>query len=337
MESIEARWPIGKLSQRSRARHNPMVARKWEASESISSWISIFTILLLIGLLILNGTRLSGRAEDLTSEQLTEQEQLERDFTNPLSTLPQLVVRDSWAPANYAPCTAPAPCWRDDQTNQAIFRPLIPRVPPNTLLPIPQLVRPTFALVTVPSSRGGTRTEFGDFPLFDLAVMPWPSPKETGLLWGMGPTFLFPTATSKSAGQGTWEAGPAIGMIYTRIPGLLIGFVAQNPISFSYTRPDVPAQSSFEFQPVFALHLWDKWYIRSAEANWSIGWRHHSSTTLPLSIGLGRTLVRPGLPPMSLFVTGSWMAYRDYAPFAPQTAINFGVTVAFPQLQSLWE
>jgi len=54
---------------------------------------------------------------------------------------------------------------------------------------------------------------------------------------------------------------------------------------------------------------------------------------LPLSVGLGRTLVRPGLPPMSLFATGQWMVYRQYAPIAPQTTVNFGLTVAFPELR----
>jgi len=54
---------------------------------------------------------------------------------------------------------------------------------------------------------------------------------------------------------------------------------------------------------------------------------------LPLSIGLGRTIVRPGLPPMSIFVTGQWMAYRQFAPIAPQMTINFGLTVAFPQFR----
>ena len=268
---------------------------------------------------------------------LSDEEKLEQDFTNPLSTLPQLLIRDSYTPALYAPCTPPAPCWRDDETNNLIVRPLIPRFPPNTLLPFSQLIRPTFSLITVPSSRGGTRTEFGDLPVFDIAVMPWPSSEETGFLWGVGPTFVFPTATSKSAGQGAWQAGPALGMIYKGIPGLLVGFVAQNPISFAYTSPDRPPLNNFQFQPVLALHLWDKWYLRSAEATWSVGWRRHNPTTLPLSIGLGRTLVRPGLPPMSLFVTGQWMAYRQYAPITPQTTINFGLTVAFPQFQGFWK
>jgi hypothetical protein len=36
---------------------------------------------------------------------------------------------------------------------------------------------------------------------------------------------------------------------------------------------------------------------------------------------------------MSLFVTGQWMVYRQYAGIAPQTTINFGLTVAFPELR----
>ena len=207
------------------------------------------------------GLTLVGRfanAQTTPAAALTEEEQLERDFTDPLSTLPQLTVRDSYTPANYGPCTPPTPCVRDGETNQVIVRPLIPRVPPNTLLPFMQLIMPTFALVTVPNYRGGTRTEFGDLPLFDLAVLPWPDKNRTGFLVGAGPTFVFPTATSKSAGQGAWQAGPALGVIYAGIPGLLVGFVAQNPVSFAYTSPDRPPQNTLEIQPVLALHLWEK-------------------------------------------------------------------------------
>ncbi|HJU12562.1 MAG TPA: hypothetical protein VJ728_16880, partial [Candidatus Binataceae bacterium] len=120
------------------------------------------------------------------------------------------------------------------------------------------------------------------------------------------------------------------------VPGLLAGFVAQNLISFAYTSPDRPPQNTLVFQPVLAFHLWGKWYFRSAEADWTISWHHHSATMLPLSAGIGRTLVRPGLPPASLFVTGEWMVYRQFAPRAPQTTINFGMTIAFPQLRYYW-
>jgi hypothetical protein len=121
------------------------------------------------------------------STSLAQEEKLEQDFTDPLTTLPQLIIRDSYTPANYGSCT-PLTCPRDYETNQLIVRPLIPRVPPRTFLPFNQLIRPTLAVVTVPSSRGGTRTEFGDLPVFDIAVLPWPDRQKTGLLIGVGPT-----------------------------------------------------------------------------------------------------------------------------------------------------
>jgi hypothetical protein len=237
-----------------------------------------------------------------------------------------VIVRDSYTPANYG---------TNVQTNQLILRPIIPRLPPYTLLPVVQLVRPTFALVTVPSSRGGSRTEFGDIPLFDLALVPLHGLQKRGFLIGIGPAFVFPAATSRSAGQGAWQAGPALGAIYDGVPGLLVGFIAQNPVSFAYTSPRRPPQNALEVQPVLALHLWRQWYLRSAEANWQMSWYHHGPTILPLSAGLGRTLVGPDLPPMSLFITGQWTAYRQFAPVAPQTTINFGLTMGFPELK-LW-
>jgi hypothetical protein len=292
--------------------------------------------LALVGLVMVLWTVSIGAGFAQAQTTLSDEEKLERDFTDPLSTLPQVIVRDSYTPANYGPCTPQVLCFRNLETNQFLVRPLIPRIPPYTLLPFMQLVRPTFELVTVQSSRGGTRTEFGDLPVFDIAVLPWPDRKKTGLLIGIGPTFVFPTATSTSAGQGAWQAGPALGVIYSGIPGLLAGFIVQNPVSFAYTSRQRPPQNTLEIQPVFALHLWEKWYLRSAEANWTMGWHRHSPTLLPLSLGLGRTFVRPGLPPMSFFVTGQWMLYRQFAPIAPQTTINFGMTMAFPQFRNFW-
>lgn len=270
----------------------------------------------------------AARAGTASTSGESEEERLEQDFTDPLTTLPQLTVRDSYAPATYG---------TNAETNQVIVRPIIPRIPPRSFLPFAQLIRPTIALVTVPTPSGGSRTEFGDMALFDMAVVPWLDRAKTGLVMGVGPTFVFPTATSRSAGDGAWQAGPALGLIYTGTPGLLVGFIAQNPISFAYTSPNRPPQNTFELQPVLAYHLWGKWYLRSAEANWSIGWHRHSATMLPLSLGIGRTLVRRDLPPMSVFVTGQWMLYRQFAPLAPQTAINFGMTIAFPTLRNYWD
>ena len=250
-------------------------------------------------------------------------ENLKREFTDPLTTLPQVFLKDAFSPVNYG---------TNVQTNQVVARAIIPRIPPNTLLPFVQLVRPTFSLVTVPTPRGGTRTDFGDIQLFDLAVSPWP-PAETGLRFGLGPTFVFPTATSKFAGQGAWQAGPACATVYTGVPRLLIGFLLQNPISFAYTSPNRPSQNSLALQPAVLFSLWDGFYLRSADATWVYGWRRHSPSLLPLSLGVGQVMVRPGLPPLNFYVSAQWMAYHHNAPIASRWSVNFGVTIAFPQFR----
>ena len=183
-------------------------------------------------------------------------ETLEEEFVDPLTTLPQVFLKDEFSPVNYG---------TDVQTNQLVARILIPRIPPNTLLPFVQLIRPTFSLVTLPAPLG-TRTDFGDMQLFDLAVLPWP-PAATGVRLGLGPTFVFPTATSKLAGQGAWQAGPAFAAVYTGTPRLLVGFLLQNPISFAYTSSNRRSQNNLAFQPAVLFDLWDGWYLRSADAN----------------------------------------------------------------------
>ena len=151
---------------------------------------------------------------------LSAEEKLEQEFTDPLSTLPQLLVRDSYTPANYGPCTPQVLCFRNVETNQLIIRPLIPRIPANSLLPFTQLVRPTFALVTVPSSRGGTRTEFGDLPMFDIAVLPWPDRQKTGLLIGVGPTFRIPDRDFQKRWSGCVAGRPCLRRVSTQaFPG----------------------------------------------------------------------------------------------------------------------
>jgi hypothetical protein len=246
-------------------------------------------------------------------------ENLEEQFVDPLTTLPQVFLKDYFSPVNYG---------TDVQTNQVVARILIPRIPPNTLLPFVQLIRPTFALVTVPAPKGGTRTEFGDMQLFDLAVLPWP-PAETGLRLGLGPTFVFPTATSRLTGPGAWQAGPAFAAVYTGIPRLLVGFLLQNPISFAYTSSNRRAQNNLDFQPAALFSLWDGWYLRPADATWIYGWRPHSPSLLPLSLGVGRVMVHPGLPSLNFYVAGEWMAYHQNGPITSKWSVNFGVTIGF--------
>ena len=154
-----------------------------------------------------------------------------------------------------------------------------------------------------------------------------------GLRIGVGPTFVFPTATHKTAGQGAWQAGPLFATLYKGTPWLLAGCLIQNPISFAYTSSDRQAVSTLQFQPLLLVALPDGWYVKSADSTWLLNWHRGSPTLLPISFGIGRVLVREGLPPINFYVSGEWLAYRQFAPVAPQTTVRFGLTVAFPDFR----
>ena len=63
-------------------------------------------------------------------------------------------------------------------------------------------------------------------------------------------------STARVAGQGAWQVGPAFGSIYKGIPGLLLGCLIQDPISFAYTSRDRQRVGTLAIQPIVNLHLW---------------------------------------------------------------------------------
>jgi len=284
--------------------------------------VRVLTIVFATALLLSGAPAVPAGADEARPSKA----ELAREFNDPLTVVPQLFVQDAYTPSNYG---------TDAQTNRVIARFIVPRVPRFSLFPFVQLIRPSISLVTVPTGRGGaTRTEFGDVQLFDLAVLPWPG-RESGLLVGVGPVFVFPTATHESAGQGAWQVGPAFGAIYKGIPGFLLGVLLQNPISFAYTSDERGPVNALLVQPILLKHLWRGLYVKSADATWAFGWHDGAPTTLPLSLGLGYVIPREGSAPLNVFVTGEWMAHREDAPVAPQTTVRFGLTVALPGLE-LW-
>lgn len=281
------------------------------------AWARLLGVALAV---VISAARAPVAGEEAPSERAAR---LAEDFSDPLTTVPQIFLKDVYTPANFG---------TQAQANRLIARMLIPRVPRISIFP-DQLIRPTFQLVTVPNGRGqGTRTEFGDIQLFDLGILPWPS-HESGFYMGVGPLFVFPTATSRAAGQGAWQVGPAFGAVYKGIPGLLFAGLIQNPISFAYTSSQRQPVNTLLVQPIVLAYVGHGFYVKSGDSTWARGWRHGSATTLPLSFGVGYVLLREDWPVINAYVSGEWMAYRQNAPVAPQTSVDFGVSVAFPELR----
>ncbi len=250
-------------------------------------------------------------------------EELTTDANDPTAILAQLKIEDDYTPDQYGTQAAP---------NTIQIQPVIP-IRPFSFMPLQQLVRPTFRVVTIPYGSGpSTNTQFGDTQFFDLLVSRWPDVRTTGLRWGIGPYFVFPTATTHAAGNGAWEAGPAGAVVYRGIPGLLLGGLLQQGTSFAYTAPDHKPVTRLTFQPFFVYQLGQGWYLRSRDATWTFNLRHDTSTRIPLSAGIGKVWKLGEGRDVNASIAGEWMVYRQFAAQVEQFTLKFQVTILLPRL-----
>lgn len=279
--------------------------------------------LLVIALHLIGAAGRQSSAANFASSE-AEEDELAREVDDPTAILAQLKFQNLYTPQNFS-TTA--------QTNELQLKVVTP-VQPLPFFPFQQLIRPTLSLKTLATSAGAsTITEFADMQLFDLFVSNWPDPKETGFGWGVGPTFVFPTGRVPKAGDHAWQAGPAAAAAYRGIPNLMVGFLWQEPISFAYTNSSAKPQSQFEFQPLISYTLGRGWYVKSADSTWTVNWRHNTSTTIPISLGLGNVWKSEAGPELNPWFSFEWTVYHQYAGITPKYTLRFGLTLLFPHVE----
>src|ERR1019366_5311001 len=112
----------------------------------------------------------SARGQNLAAGSVgaeSEEDRLATEVNDPTAILMQLKLQDLYTPQNFKSSA---------QTNTIQIRPVIP-IQPFALLPIEQIVRPTFRVKTLATSQtSSTITEFTDMQLLDLFVPPWEDP-----------------------------------------------------------------------------------------------------------------------------------------------------------------
>ncbi len=276
-----------------------------------------FRVLMLAVLLSMHAS--TGYAQGFLSRQ--QEEPLTEKVTDPLAHLTQIQIKDIYTPAEYG---------TNAQPNTVQVRAIL-AMRPSWLIPFEQLLRPTIRVVTVPNGKGSsTVTTYDDMQLLDLLQMPWPHTEETGFRWGLGPYFVFPTSASDRVGKGAWQIGPARAFSYRGIRGLNIAALFEQATSFAYTSSKSKPSSSLTFQPILNYQLGREWYLKSSDATWTLNLRHKTSTTIPLSEGIGRVWEISSHYAISTSVSAEEMVYRQFADQTEQFTINFQVNLLFP-------
>ena len=156
------------------------------------------------------------------------------------------------------------------------------------------------------SARDGGANGLGDLnPTFFL------SPAHPGkLIWGFGPTFLLPTATAPTLGQGKWGAGPSL-VVLTQPKHWTLGFLSNNIWSFAGNKGR-PRVNQFLTQYFVTYNMEHGWFLTSSPII-TADWRapDHNQWLVPFGGGFGK---------MSRFFDQSmvWQLHLYYNTTHPQ-------------------
>ena len=158
------------------------------------------------------------------------------------------------------------------------------------------------------------------------------SPANPGkLIWGVGPTMTFPTASDRLLGSGKWSMGPA-GVVLTMQGPWVYGALVNNQWSFAgWGKNDV---NQGLIQPILNYNFGQGWYLTSSPiitANWTAP--ASNQWTLPLGGGGGKLwrVGKVGLP-VNTQISAFYNAIRP--DFAPDWQLRFQLQFLLPSFGS---
>jgi len=144
-------------------------------------------------------------------------------------------------------------------------------------------------------------------------------------IWGIGPIFQFPTATSTDLGTGRWAAGPTAALIYSKGPWFN-GVLAYHLMSFAGNRDRGSVNQTF-IEPELSYNFESGWYIDwnpSITFDWTAdaanGW------TVPMGADVGKAF-NLGAQAMSVQVGSYDLVERPEG--SPQWIIRVQFTLLF--------
>jgi len=167
----------------------------------------------------------------------------------------------------------------------------------------------------------GTQSGLGDTTqsFFLSPKKPW-----NGMVLGVGPALLYPSATDDLLGSGKVGAGPTV-VALTQQHGLTVGILANHIWSFAGEGGRADVNQTF-LQPFLSYNTKTKTtFTLNTESTYN--WEN-SEWTVPLNLMVAQ-LVRIGKMPVSFQIGGRY--YADKPSGGPDWGLRFAVTLLFPK------
>jgi hypothetical protein len=240
---------------------------------------------------------------------------LRKAVQNPIASLISVPIQDN---SNFD--ISPG----DRTQNVLNIQPVIPAKLGEHWILISRIITPIVYQPTTTEPVNSGAYGFGDLnPSFFFS----PS-KPSKLIWGVGPTFIFPTATNSVLGQGKWSTGPTI-VALTQPGKWTIGGLVNNVWSFAgqSSRADV---NQMLFQYFINYNLPKGYYLTwqpTITANWKA--TDGGRWLVPYGGGIGR-IMKLGFQPVSL--TAQLYGNAVHPPGASPWGLRFQISFLFPKL-----
>jgi hypothetical protein len=193
------------------------------------------------------------------------------------------------------------------------------------------IIRWITPIVYQPLPAPSTEPQVGVAGLGDMQPTFLLSPRKPHkLIWGVGPIFQLPTATSQYLGQGKFAIGPNV--VALAMPGhFVLGVLVNNiwSVAGDGSRPNV---NQMLLQYFINYNMKKGWYLTTQPiitANWNSPAPSGGVWTLPFGGGVGR-IMKLGFQPVNLNV--QFYGNAVHAPGASPWSVRATFALLFPKL-----
>lgn len=196
------------------------------------------------------------------------------------------------------------------------------------ILPVAYLEGPVGGLPSIPQAPVVAGKKNSIFGIGDLNYTGFFSPAKAGeIIWGVGPSISFPTATDPQLGSEKWSAGPSVVVLAQPKPWSL-GILGRQLWSFA-GKGDRAHVNQTLIQPFINYNLDNGWFINIDPvilANWNV--RSSDRWTVPVGGGVGR-IFKIGDQPVNVRVRAYYNVVRP--DNGPDWTINLAFAWLFPK------
>ncbi len=253
---------------------------------------------------------------DQTQAAAVNSDALRNAAQNPVASLISVPIQDNFN-FNIGP---------SDRTQNVLnIQPVIPiSLNKNWNMVVRWITPIVYQPIPIQQETGPPVQSSGVYGLGDMNPTFFIVPKKSKVIWGVGPSLVFPTATNTTyLGQGKFSMGPSVVVLVQPKPWT-IGFLANNLWSVAgHSDIDKPPVNQFLLQWFVNYNMKKGWYLTTSPII-TANWRAPSGDvwTVPWGGGVGR-IMKLGFQPVN--ITAQFYAN----PTRPQNTSPWGMRLQF--------